>query len=271
MSMQHTSMEPHSSEKKSTAVGGGLTSLEQVTAKAGKSCSSKHLPILIGKRFVEKEASFFQPNCGLWSCPECGARNANRWLAILLHGMAEIDSQWFFVTFTAHEKWRKNASLINLRKNWPKLRKRLSRASVETLYYAWVYEPHKDTSWHVHLLCNAPLSTRWWKDNARSSGMGHQSKALAMENPGAVAGYVAKYLLKSTDQATRYPRGMRRVNVSQNWPRKMMHPHQSTWDEVAPLKRHLNPLHAFDELVKNGWKVTDSDYLRLAWYDDQPN
>lgn len=184
----------------------------------------------------------------------------------MLYGMNEIGGDWFFVTFTAHEKWRKDWSLVNLRKNWPKLRKRLARKAEGELFYAWVYEPHKDRSWHVHLLTNLDLGTQWWKRNARECGMGHQAKAKEAFNPGMVAGYVAKYMLKASQMADRYPKHMRRITLSRNWPKKDLSERETSWDFIVPIHPKKNPLHVWDEHKREGWKVHDPARLRYDWY-----
>lgn len=199
----------------------GLTFIEQLTARSVVSCPNKKAPLLLGRHKRHKNAMFIRAACGQWSCPTCSARNARKWIARLLEGMnhPSTGAMWYFVTITAHEKWRGDvASLKNLRANWQKLRKRMARAIDKPLYYAMVYEPHEDGSFHLHVLTNAPLEEHWYKDNARYSGMGYQADCSPMKNPGKVAGYVAKYMLKSAENADRYTKGMRRINVSQNWP-----------------------------------------------------
>jgi hypothetical protein len=136
----------------------------------------------------------------------------------MLFGLNEIGGDWSFITMTAHEKWRGDASLKNIRKNWPKLRKRLARKSDGDLYYVWVFERHKDKSWHIHALVNQPIESRWYKDNARECGMGYQAKSIQLENYGQAAGYIAKYLLKQMFMLDPYPKGMRRITTSRNFP-----------------------------------------------------
>lgn len=199
----------------------GLTFIEQLTAHAVKKCTHSKAPLLFGIHKTEKKGIFVKAACGMWSCETCAARMAKRWIARLLIGMNDeaIGGHWRFVTITAHQNWRGDASLKNLRANWHKLRKRMARANRhKNLYYAMVYEPHKDGSFHLHVLTNARLSKKWYKDNSATSGMGHQCDASPIKNPGMVAGYVSKYMLKTALHHEHYPRGMRRINVSRNWP-----------------------------------------------------
>lgn len=256
----------------------GLNLYEQVTARALVSCPSNKTPILVGKQFSTMKASFFSAPCGMWSCPNCGARNARKWVARLLEGMNSVGvDDWYFVTFTAHEKWRKNTSLTNIRRNWPKLRKRMAREAAKQQFeawqgipypfpaeiiYAWVYEPHNDHSWHVHLLSSIKQSTKWWKDNARQCGMGHQAKALTVKNRGMVSGYVCKYMLKAIDVYERYPKGMRRVTVSQNWPKLPERNLPTHFDEVTPLVNGQDPKRVYNILRGQGYAVSDIQKLR---------
>lgn len=196
----------------------GLNYLEQLTELSGQLCPNPKCKTLLGVNHKNKKAVFLRMGCKQWSCSVCGAKNGRKWLARMLHGMTEIGGIWSLVTFTAHKKWRGKASLKNIKSNWSKLRKRLARAWEGELYYFWVYEQHKDRSWHVHMLTNASLGSRWWKDNSAECGMGHQCKSIELENYGMAAGYVAKYLLKQMVTLTPYPKNMRRITTSRNFP-----------------------------------------------------
>jgi len=204
--------------KSSGAESDGLNYLEQLTALAVDCCPNSKTPVIAGSDAETKSAFFYRPGCKTWACPVCGPRNGKRWIARLLHGMTKVGGAWSFVTLTAHQKWRGEASLKNIRSNWHKLRKRMRRAIPHELFYVWVYERHKDKSWHVHMLYNAHLTTRWWKDNAAACGLGYQAKDEPLDNYGQAAGYVAKYLLKQMTLIPPYPTHMRRITVSRNFP-----------------------------------------------------
>lgn len=197
---------------------GGLNYLEQLTARSIVTCPNQKAPILIGSSADKKKAVFVRPGCHLWNCPVCGPKNGLRWIARMLHATNAIGGKWSFVTITAHRSWRGPRSLKNIRKNWPKLRKRVVRAVDYELHYLWIYERHKDMSWHVHMLTNANLPTAWWKDNCAECGLGYQAKSVELENYGYGAGYVAKYLLKQCDLEPGYPKNMRRITTSRNFP-----------------------------------------------------
>lgn len=197
---------------------GGLTFLEQLHATAEQLCSNPSVPWLTGVNHLSREAFLLRGSCGMWSCPECGARNGKRWLArILQHLNANKRMNWYFVTLTAHERWRgKIPSRENIKNGWKKLYNRIRRR-YGLIQYVKVWEPHSDGSWHLHAIWNRKIGKRWLKDNARACGMGYQVHSVQAKNPGQVAGYCAKYLLKSLEAADVYERGMRRIEVSRDW------------------------------------------------------
>jgi len=66
------------------------------------------------------------------------------------------------------------------------------------------------------------LSTRWAKDTSAECGMGSQADWRKVDNVGQAAGYVAKYTLKNasiTRGGVDWPKGLRRIEVSRNWPK----------------------------------------------------
>ncbi len=201
----------------------GLTFLEQLTVFALEGrCSNPSVPYLYHVDNVGK-ITFARGACNMWSCPECAMKNAKRWIARIIDGINKLDSDaWYFATVTAHRWWRGDKSLINLRSNWHKLRKRMARMAKKMaieLYYTRVWEHHKDGSYHLHLITNVPLTQKWLKDNAAECGMGYQAHMDDLVNAGQAAGYVAKYMLKQSKDDTlhSFPKGARRIEVSGNW------------------------------------------------------
>jgi len=206
---------------KSVEGRGGLTFLEQLTAKRGI-CSALGVPFVYKTDHQNKKAVFAKGRCKKWDCPECAVDNTRKWIARIIDGVNRLGAkEWYFATITAHKKWRKSYSLRNLRQNWTKLRKRLARATKkrgEELYYVRVWEKHKDGSYHMHLITNAPVTTRWLKDNAAQCGLGYQAKIDKAVNAGQCAGYIAKYMLKQWQgDIYKFPKGARRIEVSRNW------------------------------------------------------
>lgn len=216
-------------------LGDGLTFIEQLHANSVSDCPNAKDVWVIGVNTKARHVIMFHPNCKVWSCPTCGARNGKRWLARIINGMNKKGGKWSFLTITAHERWRgQTASIANLRKGWKKLYNRLHRRVQVT--YALVWEFHKDTSFHLHILmnldceyllsfkgCGKPKkmlkASRWVKDTARQCGMGYQVVMKPVDNAGQAAGYIAKYMLKSFELAKFYPAGIRRVVVSEDFPK----------------------------------------------------
>ncbi len=158
----------------------------------------------------------------MWACPECALKNVKRWIARIIDGINSLGGDWYFLTVTAHKWWRGEKSLINLRANWHKLRKRLARLAKKLgvkLEYVRVWEHHKDGSYHLHLIANVPATTKWLKDNSAKCGMGFMAHRDELVNAGQAAGYVAKYMLKqsSDDTLHDFPKGARRIEVSSGW------------------------------------------------------
>src|SRR5690606_11592533 len=98
---------------------------------------------------------------------------------------------------------------------WKKLHERLRRAVADP-QYLFVPELHKTGRMHAHgLVVDAP-DKRWWKDNARASGFGHQDDMQEAETL-RVVGYLAKYTAKTLEN-DKFPKGTRRYRASRGWP-----------------------------------------------------
>ena len=204
---------------------GGYTFLEQLQKLSLEPCSNlSKTPYLTGQNYETKKAVLLHATCRLWSCETCSLRNARVWIARIIEGCNRIDGEWALLTITAHGKWRKDKSVPNLRQGWKKLVNRIAyetRGDEYPLYYARVWEQHKDGSFHIHVLINKIISTRWAKDASAECGMGNQADWRKVDNAGQAAGYVAKYTLKNasiTRGGVAWPKGLRRIELSRNWP-----------------------------------------------------
>lgn len=125
---------------------------------------------------------------------------------------------WSFVTLTSHENCKTYLQTAYiLRLNFPKLYKRMLRNSTDLLYIA-VPEPHVDERLHVHILTNAPLRKKWYKDNARSCGFGYQADAVTVATAVKCAFYVVKYLSKSLSNNVLMGKSFQRVRASKAFP-----------------------------------------------------
>lgn len=197
---------------------GGLTYLEQLTDLSGRLCQVGGRPYLFKVSDANKQVLWVQPDCGMWSCESCGAKNARRWIARVIDGCNNLPpDNWYFATITAHRKMRgAEASLKNIKHGWSILRKRWARR-VDELYYVRVWEAHKDGSFHMHAITNYDSANVRIKDDCAKAGLGYEARNDEAKNAGEVAGYMAKYMLKSIPRATQYPKGARRIEVSRNW------------------------------------------------------
>lgn len=201
---------------------GGLSFLEQLQNLCLVDCERSDRPFLTGVAPKDKIAVLMRPNCKCWNCKPCAARNARRWIARVIDGVNKMDTEngWFMFTLTAHEKMRGQASSVkNLREGWKKLYNRI-RYEYGVSKYCKVWEMHEDSTFHLHGLIDSVIVERWLKDNARECGMGYQVDIHQVDNAGQVAGYIAKYFLKSEsniNENRQFPRNLRRIEVSRAW------------------------------------------------------
>ena len=209
----------------------GLNFIEQLQMSSQMECGSEKRPYLVGVSEETRQAFLIRPTCKMWSCPACAARKARRWTARIINHINHSDSAWYFATITAHENWHSpRGSLKNIRQGWKRLYNRM-RYSFGTNDYAKVWERHKSGAYHLHALIDdrddirwiedyppiyGHIYPRWLKDNARECGMGYQTKLKRVHNAGQVAGYIAKYMLKS-EEVGGYAPGLRRIEVSRTW------------------------------------------------------
>lgn len=205
----------------SLSANGGLSFLEQLHAICKNPCLRPVQNWILGIDPQNKTGLLIQPACKTWACPTCAARNARYWIARIINGVNHMDGQWWMFTLTAHEKMRgQTASVKNLREGWKKLYNR-ARRKYETASYCKVWEMHGDgETFHLHGLVDTNWGHRWLKDNARACGMGYQTEVHEVDNAGQVAGYIAKYFLKSENaqnQGNSFPKSLRRIEVSRNW------------------------------------------------------
>jgi hypothetical protein len=197
------------------------TWLKSLDTASNGLCVKENRPIILGLSDKLGAAMAARPVCKCWNCPACAARNAKKWIARIIHGCNHLDTVngWHMFTLTAHRKWRKKSSVVNLRQGWKKLYNCMRR-EFGTNHFCKVWEMHADGSYHLHGLIDCVIPARWLKDKAVQCGMGYQVEIHAVDNAGQVAGYIAKYFLKSESNVKEsedwYP-NLRRIEVSRSW------------------------------------------------------
>lgn len=182
-------------------------------------CNKDSRPYLTGIGSDAKIAVLVRSECKMWNCPHCAAKNARRWIARIINHINKTDDAWQMFTLTAHRNARTEyKSVLNLRQGWKKLYNRM-RYEFGVSDYVKVWERHADDVMHLHgLVNNQSVNQRWLKDNATGCGMGYQVDMHAVDNAGQVAGYIAKYFMKSElVDASPFPKSLRRIEVSRSW------------------------------------------------------
>jgi len=213
----------------------GLSLLEHLAVLGEKACKNVKAPILFGKDLENQKALVIKANCKQWNCETCGARKTKYWMARALDGTRVLGGQWFFMTITPHESWKKKGqSLANLRKNWDKLRKRIIRAFGK-FEYLKIFEHFKDDEYHLHFIANCEIpykvtgqdekgndkySCKWLKDNSRACGMGFMTDYQPIRSPAGTAYYLVKYVAKNIgDAAKNWEKNLRRIEASHGFPK----------------------------------------------------
>lgn len=225
--------------------------------------------------------------CKLWSCPVCVNLNRKIWTAKLIHGINEIGGDWSFWTITAHRLKRGfDQSLDNLRLVWRKLYYRLKR-KFGGFHYARIMECHRDSSVHWHFVSTISWTdvhrgtardgrelsySRWLKDTVPSCGGGFEVDTRNIEgHPGAVAGYIVKYMTKESGLQREMRGRVRRIQTSQKWPKKSL-----TDDNGDALDWQLRSALFLDTAAKY-WRagvavvdITTGEHITSDHYLDAP-
>lgn len=179
----------------------------------------KNAGLLLGWDNAQKRVLVTRGDCKQWDCPECAAKQRDRWVLRAQMGTREYLANGLridFVTLTSHEALKTfGATDYVWRQAWPKLYAVLKRRA-EILEYFIVPEKHKDGRMHVHALWTANVTKKWLKDNARKRGLGYQAEVKHVTDAQQASRYVTKYIGKSLGDDV--PDGFRRVRVSQGWP-----------------------------------------------------
>ncbi len=245
---------------------GGLIYIEHLDAEAKSvSCPNTKTPHLVGKHTGDRRAVIFRPRCKLWSCSSCAEINRKLWVFRAINGtrvMLDQGADVAATTLTSHEKLGKRASRAIWPKAWDKLGQRMRRkAQPGKVQYLAVPEQHKDGRMHVHMLVSVKYGKKWWKDNARSCGLGYQADEQEVKTLG-IGGYVGKYLGKTIGSVD-WPKNARRVRTSQGWPPLPDLSEAEGWT-FELIKRRVSLADMAGLLVEGGYTVTMTDH-ETAW------
>jgi len=199
-----------------------LERLQELTNES--QCTKNNRPYMVGWDSEVEMAYVFRPDCKCWNCAPCAARLRNRWTARAFEGVQAYISageEFKFVTLTSHERLVSfNQTLYVWPKAWKKLKDRVNYR-VPGWHYILIPEQHRDGRLHVHLIASTDLGTRWWKDNARASGLGFKAEEEEFKagraEPGRAAAYVTKYLGKQLGVKA-WPRYFHHIRTSQHFP-----------------------------------------------------
>jgi len=237
----------------------GLIYIEQVSACV------KNPPFLIGKNEVAKVAVLFRPRCKSWDCPTCAIINKNLWVLRTYRALEILTAdgtQFSMVTITGHEKHSLGHAIACYPDQWNKLQSRWRREVGKPTYAMFPEMGDDNDHFHAHILTDKWATERWWKDNARESGMGYMADEGDYNiPPEKAAGYASKYLGKQL--GTKWEKGFRRVRTSQNWPKVPQLSKDENWTfELLP--RMVSLADAAETLRENGYRVALADH-KSAW------
>ena len=198
----------------------GSKQIEQYT-----SCPNMNTPLLVGDFIDQNKRAIIKARCKLWNCPYCAQVNKSEHFNRMVSGIQKLvdrDYPLSFVTITMHEKWRgKDGSTKNWRSNRDKLLARLRRKVKKELSlqseYVYISEYHSDGSLHIHGVFTGDFKSKWWKDCARSCGLGYMAKAERLTTALQAINYCLKYITKEIGKIVPL-KSFRRINYSQGFP-----------------------------------------------------
>lgn len=216
-------------------------------------CPNIGTPYLFQDNGNEKTRKIIKARCKLWTCDYCKHVNKYQHYIRILNGCNELQNRGIdisFTTITSHEKLK---TLKDCRYVWSsawnklrgRARRRCKKLGLHEFTFVWVPETHRDGRLHFHMLNTGNFSTRWWKDNSRSCGLGYQCKTNRLESTIQGVNYVTKYMSKTMDN-DEYPQKMRRVNYSKKFPSQPTANRSTDW-QVADTTTSIV------DLINEGW------------------
>lgn len=200
-----------------------------------KQCPKQGVPYLVGDSKTQQKRKIFKGRCGQWDCPYCAEINRSQHynrVANGIHFYMREGIEFQFVTITCHENWRgTHASIKNWRKNKDKLlaryRRRYKKDTDNPCHYVYIPETHKDETLHIHGIFSGNFGSRWWKDNARESGLGYMAESEGLRGVLQAVNYINKYITKEIGKA-QIIKNFRRISYSQGF--RTISRHETDYD-----------------------------------------
>lgn len=238
----------------------GLTQYEQVA----EFCQNSTVTML-GKHHVKRLAVIFKPRCKRWQCEYCAKANRAKWVLRGIHGTKELMARGeslSFITITSHEKLSPGRTIEVLPNAWNKLRNHWQR-TMDDIQYILTPHQHRDGRVHIHFITNRGVYERWWKEKARSSGLGYMAKDSGqVESPEHAGAYLMKYISKQLETYD-WKKGFRRVRTSQKWPQLPPLARDQNWS-FSVLAANTSLDEKARALSQDGYRVALADN-RSAW------
>lgn len=202
-------------------------------------CPRRGVPYLVGDSNERSERKIIKARCKQWDCEYCAPINKAEHHNRIANGLLQLSKQgheFSFTTITCHEKWRGySASIKNWSRNKDKLLARFRRYHEKTYgnkpEYVYIPELHEDGTIHIHGLFTGSISTRWFKDNARSCGLGYMAESTRVESTLQAINYCTKYLQKQMGVANPQ-KSFRRINYSRGFPATQRNDSDLEWRKI---------------------------------------
>jgi len=192
-------------------------------------CETGNRPYLLGHNRETGESVLHRPDCKLWSCKHCARVKAKQWASRARRGVRQEDGRdWHFMTVTVQEQSGVLARQVKIMAHaWDKLLKRGKRAFKHD-WMTFTVPELGDTfgrlHYHTILDCGFDCIQRggkwrsaWLHDNLKPCGLGYIYDISPLGSPEKASNYVTQYI--TSGFGVEFPKGFRRVRVSQNFPK----------------------------------------------------
>jgi hypothetical protein len=186
--------------------------------------------------------------CNHWDCPRCGQQVAAQHYGRIVEGARQLEksgAKLAFMTLTCRGKELSSEDAFAGYLSWTNRLLDAMRLKARRAEVAWAYcqvtEKQKRSHPHSHVLITyvpddtvlgfvekydargkhtqEALRSDWLQEEVIRSGLGEQYDLSEVETVEAASRYVAKYMFKSTQFTTKFPKNWHRVRYSRSWPK----------------------------------------------------